>query len=171
MDLTQWQYDLATGLVTNKVYADGKGTAYTYTPDGKLARRTWARGVTTDYGYTPAGELETVNYSDATPDVTYTHDRLGRPVTIADVTGTRTNVYDVATLALAQEKLANGITLTRTQDVLGRPAGISVAGCGDPGQPCSVEYGYDPPSPQDGLRRASAYGRFGSATSSVAPWR
>ncbi len=34
-------------------------------------------------------------------DVTYTHDRLGRPVTITDVLGTRTNVYDVATLALS----------------------------------------------------------------------
>ena len=148
LDVTKWQYDLATGLVTNKVYADGKGTAYAYTADGKLARRTWARGVTTDYGYTPAGELETVNYSDATPDVTYAHDRLGRPVTIADVTGTRTNVYDVATLALAQEKLANGITLIRSQDVLGRPSGLSMPDY-------LVEYGYD------------SFGRFGSVTSSV----
>ena len=154
-DLTQWQHDLATGLVTNKVYADGKGTAYAYTADGKLSRRTWARGIATDYGYTAAGELETVDYSDATPDVSYTHDRLGRPVTITDVLGTRTNVYDVATLALAQEKLPDGLTLTRSQDVLGRPAGISVAGGGDPGQLYAVEYGYD------------AYGRFGSVTSSV----
>ena len=154
-DLTQWQYDLATGLVTNKVYADGKGTAYAYTADGKLARRTWARGIATDYGYTTAGELEAVDYSDATPDVSYTHDRLGRPVTISDVLGTRTNVYDVATLALAQEKLPDGLTLTRSQDVLGRASGISVTGGGDPGQPYAVEYGYD------------AYGRFGSVTSSV----
>ena len=29
----------ATGLVTNKVYADGKGPLYDYTPDGKLAKR------------------------------------------------------------------------------------------------------------------------------------
>ena len=48
-DKTTWQYDQATGLLTNKVYADGKGTAYSYTPDGKLASRTWARGITTDY--------------------------------------------------------------------------------------------------------------------------
>ena len=56
---------------------------------------------------------------------------------------------------IAQEKLPDGLTLTRSQDVLGRPAGISVAGGGDPGQPYAVEYGYD------------AYGRFGSVTSSV----
>jgi hypothetical protein len=43
-DTTLWLRDEATGLVTNKVYADGKGPSYTYTPDGKLATRTWARG-------------------------------------------------------------------------------------------------------------------------------
>lgn len=35
-DTTRWLRDEATGLVTNKVYADGKGPCYTYTPDGKL---------------------------------------------------------------------------------------------------------------------------------------
>ena len=42
-DTTTWLYDEPTGLLTNKVYADGKGPSYTYTPDGKLATRTWAR--------------------------------------------------------------------------------------------------------------------------------
>ena len=37
-DVTTWLRDEATGLVTNKVYADGKGPSYDYTPDGKLAR-------------------------------------------------------------------------------------------------------------------------------------
>ena len=39
----------ATGLVTQKLYADGRGSCYTYTDDGNLATRTWARGVTTSY--------------------------------------------------------------------------------------------------------------------------
>ena len=42
-DTTTWLYDEPTGLLTNKVYADGKGPSYTYTSDGKLATRTWAR--------------------------------------------------------------------------------------------------------------------------------
>ncbi len=50
-DQTQWLYDEATGLLTNKVYADGKGPSYTYTPQGQLATRTWARGVQTTYRY------------------------------------------------------------------------------------------------------------------------
>ena len=41
----------ATGLVTQKLYADGRGSCYTYTDDGNLATRTWARGVTTSYTY------------------------------------------------------------------------------------------------------------------------
>ncbi|MCF7837730.1 MAG: RHS repeat protein, partial [Candidatus Marinimicrobia bacterium] len=48
-DKTAWHYDLATGLLTIKVYADGHGTAYTYTHDGQLVTRTWARGIATEY--------------------------------------------------------------------------------------------------------------------------
>ncbi len=69
MDRTTWQYDLVTGLLTNKLYADGKGTAYGYTPDGKLATRTWARGDTTTYSYDGVGQMTNINYSDSTPDV------------------------------------------------------------------------------------------------------
>ena len=58
MDRTAWLYDQATGVLTNKLYADGKGTGYTYTPDGKLASRIWARGITTTYSYTnTTGEM------------------------------------------------------------------------------------------------------------------
>ena len=78
MDRTRWLYDEPTGLLTNKVYTDGKGPSYTYTPDGKLATRTWARGVSTTYAYNGSGLLLSVDYSDTTPDVAYTYDRLGR---------------------------------------------------------------------------------------------
>ena len=56
-DVTRWLRDEATGLVTNKVYADGKGPRYDYTPDGKLATRTWARGIVTTYSYDDNGSL------------------------------------------------------------------------------------------------------------------
>ena len=52
---TRWLRDEATGLVTHKVYADGNGPRYDYTPDGKLATRTWARGIVT----TRVGEGQT----------------------------------------------------------------------------------------------------------------
>lgn len=50
-DTTRWLYDEPSGCMTNKLYADGKGPSYSYTPDGKLSRRVWARGIATDYTY------------------------------------------------------------------------------------------------------------------------
>ena len=83
-DTTTWLHDPATGLLIQKRYDDGKGPSYTYTPDGKLASRTWARGITTAYAYNAAGQLTGVDYSDTTPDVAYTYDRLGRrPLALA----------------------------------------------------------------------------------------
>jgi len=76
--ITTWQYDGYRGFLTNKLYADNKGTGYSYKPSGRLETRTWARGVTTTYGYNNAGEMNSANYSDSTPDVTYAHDNRGR---------------------------------------------------------------------------------------------
>ena len=149
LDLTQWQYHEPTGLLTNKLYADGKGTSYTYTPDGKLATRTWARGVTTTYTYTNGSSLASISYSDDTPSVTFGYDRLGRQ-TSAIVDGVSTNLYsyDALTQALSTE-IQNGSTITRTTDALGRNIGFSI------GSDYVVEYGYD------------TYGRFTSVASST----
>jgi len=153
-DRTTWSYDDATGLLTNKLYADNLGPAYTYTPDGKLATRTWARldpgtglPLQTLYAYDPIGQLQSVTYSDDTPSVSYTYDRLGRQATVTDAQGTRTNVYDAATLALTEEQLPDGTVLTRQQDTYGRASGISL------GDDYEVNYGYD------------GYGRFHSVSS------
>ncbi|MDZ4199218.1 MAG: hypothetical protein U1E27_08040, partial [Kiritimatiellia bacterium] len=93
--------------------------------NGKLATRTWARGVVTSYSYDFAGSLTNVAYSDSTPGFTNTVDRLGRVVTVTDAQGTRTNIYDSATLALIEERLPDGTVLTRSQDAFGRPSGIA----------------------------------------------
>ena len=60
----------ATGLVTQKLSADGRGPCYTYTDDGNLATRTWARGVTTSYTYDAWGSLASTTSSDGTPVAT-----------------------------------------------------------------------------------------------------
>ncbi|MDZ4185134.1 MAG: RHS repeat-associated core domain-containing protein, partial [Desulfuromonadales bacterium] len=156
-DKTTWLYDTATGLLTNKLYADGKGPTYTYTADGKLETRNWARGVVTTYTYDDccaAGTLKSVTYSDGTPGFTNTVDRMGRVVTVTDAQGTRTNIYDSATLALIEERLPDGTVLTRSQDGFGRPSGIAF---GDPSDPSYLsDYSYDP------------LGRFSAVTSMVA---
>ncbi|MBP5787366.1 MAG: RHS repeat protein, partial [Kiritimatiellae bacterium] len=134
-DTTRWLYDPATGLLTNKLYADGLGPAYSYDARGNLTRRLWARGVATDYAYDALGQLLSITYSDSTPDVAYTYDRLGRPLTITDVLGTRTNEYSAT--SLLAEHLPDGTTLARSYDPFGREAGISL------GTNYDVEYGYD----------------------------
>jgi RHS repeat-associated protein len=148
MDQTRWLYDATTGLLTNKLYADGHGPSYTYTPDGKLATRTWARGIVTTYGYDNLGQLTNINYSVTnTPTVTFAYDRLGRQITVTDGTGTRAYTYNDA-LQLAAETNTQG-NLTYAFDNLGRSAGF------DAGPNYSVRYAYDP------------FGRFASVSSTV----
>jgi RHS repeat-associated protein len=141
MDKTAWLYDLATGLLTNKLYADNTGPTYTYTADGKLATRTWARGLTTTYRYDSCcGAMTNIDYSDSTPDVSFTMNRMGQQATITDATGTRTFTYNDA-LQLASETNAMG-TITRQYDSLGRSSGFYV-GPDLASAPYSVAYGYD----------------------------
>jgi len=81
-DVTTWTYDAASGLVTQKIYADGKGPEYAYSVDGKLLSRKWPRtasgaALTTTYGYNAlTGELLSIDDSDTTPDIAYTYNRL-----------------------------------------------------------------------------------------------
>lgn len=119
-DQTTWTYDAASGLVTAKTDAAGNATTYTYTTDGRLASRTWARQVNGDplvttFSYNALGSLLKVDYSDATPDITITYNRIGQPVTVQDAAGTRNFAYN-ANLGLISETVS-GIynkTLTRT---------------------------------------------------------
>ncbi len=141
-DRTTWLYDQATGLLTNKLYSDNKGPAYTYTADGKLLTRIWARGVVTTYNYDSLGQLTNISYSDGTPCITFAYDRLGRQTTITDGTGTRTFTYNDA-LQLVSETNTQSI-LTYASDTLGRPAGFSSGRANPPDEPSySVRYGYD----------------------------
>ena len=54
-DTTTWIHD-PSGVLLEKIHADGNKTTYTYDIAGRLATRTWARGVVSTYGYT-AGQL------------------------------------------------------------------------------------------------------------------
>jgi RHS repeat-associated protein len=90
MDRTQWLYDQATGLLTNKLYADGKGPSYSYTARGQLSTRKWARLSTdncpliTDYFYNSFGSLTNTANSDGTPSIAFTYTALGQMKTISD---------------------------------------------------------------------------------------
>ncbi|MDX2109175.1 MAG: LamG-like jellyroll fold domain-containing protein [Verrucomicrobiota bacterium] len=91
--VTEWFY-YNLGLLEQKKDAVSQGATYTYTPGGRLLTRTWQRGTFTTYGYTVAGEVETMNYSDSTPDVTNSYDRPGRLKTVTDAAGERNLSYE-----------------------------------------------------------------------------
>jgi YD repeat-containing protein len=146
-DITTWHYHEATGLLEAKEDAEGRSVSYTYGVAGRLAARTWARTdngnpLVTYYAYDPdTAELRTIDYSDTTPDVGFTYDRLGRQKTVTDAVGTRTFVYNTA-LQLESETITGlyDHVITRTYEasgVTGRPTGFNT------GADYSVTYGYD----------------------------
>ena len=126
-DTTRWLYDEPSGCMTNKLYADGKGPRYDYTPDGKLARRTWARGVVTEYTYDNAGQLILTTYSDNTPTITMAYDRVGN-LTEATTVGVVTNLYAYDLQGHCTNEWQNDFNLTRYYDTLGRSTGYAING-------------------------------------------
>ncbi len=126
-DTTRWLYDEPSGCMTNKVYADGKGPTYSYTPDGKLARRTWARGIVTDYSYNSAGQLILTTYSDTTPTITMSYDRVGN-MTEATTANVVTNLYAYDIYGNCTNEWQNDFNLTRYYDTFGRNTGYAING-------------------------------------------
>jgi RHS repeat-associated protein len=180
-DLTTWIYQTATGLLARKQYADGKGTDYSYDQAHRLATRSWARTVggnslTTTYAYNAAtGELELVDYSDTTPDVATTYDRLGRPLTVTDATGTRSFVYSATHLRLEEEQLPAfyGSRILRRDyqgaasgELPGRPAGFRLGTASVPAQDHAVTYGYDSFGRLNGVTSPAGAYAYGFATHS-----
>ncbi len=147
-DVTTWHYQESTGLLTEKEDALGNQVSYVYTTGGKLDTRTWARlknatPLVTTYIYDPdTGELTDIDYSDDTPDIDFTYDRLGRQDTITDALGTRTFTYNNMNLQLATESIAGlySKVITRTyatSGVWGRTTGLNT------GSDYSITYDYD----------------------------
>jgi len=140
-DLTQWINYPATGLLYQKLDAASKITTYTYDSSGNIHTRVWARpgAITTTYTHNAFGDLTNIDYSDSTPAVTITPDRLGRPYQISDASGTRTQTYHPVTGGLDLVAYANsGLLASRevdyTWDTSLRPAGYAVSN----GGPASV---------------------------------
>jgi RHS repeat-associated protein len=140
--VTTWNYDAQRGWLTNKAYADSYGPLYTYTPAGRLSSRTWARGVVTTNVYDAAGGLYSVNYSDSTPGVTNTFDRLGRPVSVLGGGMTETLLYNLANELLSDSwsgGVLNGLAVTNGYDAYLRRFAVGLST-----QPSTLtQFGYD----------------------------
>ena len=128
-DLTQWLYEHATGLCTNKVYADGSSVSYTFTPDGKPLRTTWARDVWKENAYDALGQINGTVYSDNTPAVTLARNAHGTVTNAADSSGVSYS-YAVNTRQLVTaETVMQGnriFSVGKTRDDTGRPVTTAV---------------------------------------------
>jgi RHS repeat-associated protein len=148
----------------------GQAVSYTYTSGGRLLTRTWARSggsIVTTYGYDPnTAELLSVNYSDTTPDLTFTYDRLGRQTAVTDGLGSRTFSYNTSLQPLSES--ISGLyskVLTRTYEttgVIGRSTGLNT------GADYSLTYGYDPTGRFNSLNW-NITGMSGTATYAYVP--
>ena len=128
-DVTQWLRDAATGLVTNRVSADGRRTAYAYDALGRPVRRTDARGISTDYAYDAAGDLAQVSHSDGTPSAAFARDRAGRLVA-AVTDGVSTNLLAYDAFGAVTNETQNGVAISRNYDNYGRLAAMDGAAYG-----------------------------------------
>ena len=128
-DVTRWLRDAATGLVTNRVSADGRRTAYAYDALGRPVRRTDARGISTDYAYDAAGDLAQVSHSDGTPSAAFARDRAGRLVA-AVTDGVATNLFAYDAFGSVTNETQNGVAIERTYDNYGRLAAMDGAAYG-----------------------------------------
>jgi YD repeat-containing protein len=150
LDLTAWNYDHATGLATNKVYADGSAVSYAYTPDGKPLRTAWARGAWKENAYNPDGLLTGVSYSDATPAAALGYDAFQRPAFASNAVARY--AYQNSHLGTATNETAmvggDTATLARTLDNRHRLAErCAVEQCRHPSITATTPRTGTPPSP------------------------
>ena len=121
-DVTRWVHDEATGVLLEKIYADGQGPTYEYHPDGRMKTRTWARGLVTHYEYDPQTLAQAKTwYSDAegnpiqenhSAPIILQHNRAGQVIAIEDTQGRRTFERDAFGREIA-EILPNGQRIER----------------------------------------------------------
>ena len=160
--VTTWNYTSDRGFLLNKRYADNTGPSYTYKLSGRLQTRAWARSpaVTTTYNYNTAGDLSGITYSDTTPSVAMSYDRLGRPKTRTDAAGLCTWSYDPVTDQLQDEDYTagplNALGVHRTFDSLNRLSSVSV-----PSVSSVVNYQYDPASRLDTVTQGTRTATYG----------
>jgi len=143
--VTRWNYDPYRGFLSSKTYDGGApGPSYTYTPAGRPASRTWARGVTTTYNYDTVGALTNIVYSDSTPSVTNTYDRLGRLGAVIQNDMTDVLAYNLDNQLISESfsgGVLNGLSMTNNYDADLRRTSLTALSSGSP--LFSTAYSYD----------------------------
>lgn len=107
--VTTWTYHAQSGQPTGKLIAGTTAYTTTYTPGRRLSTRTGGRSIVTTYDYDDAGRLDSVDYSDSTPDVAYTYHRNGDVKTVSR--GAATHTYTFGDPGIMEQESISGGTL------------------------------------------------------------
>lgn len=132
---TTWTYD-RDALPVSAILPGTQAWAYRYDANSNLVRSDQPNAKSTAYSYDARDRLTSLNYSDTTPDVSYTYDAAGQTTAVDDGTGHRDFTYD-AVGRVTGEKHDETDALGYTYDAAGQvkqrsyPGGITVG------------YGYD----------------------------
>lgn len=153
-----------TPSVTTTAY-DLNGNLLTVTDPNGNGTGTVGDGTTT-YGYDRANRLTSIDYSDSTPDVTFTLDNAGNRLTMADGSGTETRTYDNLDRLLSVARGSN--TFSYVYD----PAGNITRRTHPDGT--AVDYTYDPLTrlasvASDGRVTSYAYDAASNLTTTTLP--
>ena len=149
-DPTFWDYDAATGLCTNKTYADGTRVRHTFAPDGLPLRTTLASGAWTQNAYDANRRLSSVTTSDHYDDYDLSYDPFGR-VSEAEDAGNR-HVFERDAIGRVTNEVRFGggwgnpireAEVRRSFDSSGRPVGVSVDYLGDFRRSVCYDWGMD----------------------------
>jgi len=126
----EWNYNQATGLLTShEIAGQVVETFNDYTSAGRIESKTNANNVQIQFGYDESGALESVDYSDSTPDLDYTYYRTGDVATVTQGAAVRTYTYPfpgvVGTESVAGG-LLDGLAIDYQPDNLLRRSGMEV---------------------------------------------
>jgi RHS repeat-associated protein len=131
-DVTTWQYDQPTRLLTNKTDASGKSVTYTYYNNMLLQSCTWSRGASYTQTYDAVNDLIETSYSDGTSNAVYLNfNRQGEPQSIVDASGGRNLMYDILERVTA-ENWTNGIFGGPYGVIPGPFVGVTISNYYDP---------------------------------------
>ena len=121
--VTTFAYNL-DDLMISKTYQDGSKTQWAHDAKG-LRQFTNARGATATYAYDANGNLTGIDYSDATPDVTFGYDGYDRLTAMQDGIGAWSYGYDADSELTSVDGPWENDTLTYAYDALGRRIGLT----------------------------------------------
>jgi RHS repeat-associated protein len=121
--------------VVKQTNPDGTYKQFSYDPLDNLIKRIDEKGTITDYYYDHT-LLNFINYSDNTPDVSFTHNDRGQVTSMMDGTGETTYIYDTDGMVIGKDGPDSNDAINYTYDGNGNRLTMSVPGM-------TVSYSYD----------------------------